>query len=506
MANNPAHEDAPPTMGLPGTDVGQLKQQAKDWLRRGRSGDPEALSLLRTFHPRGGELAADPSRLRLADAQLTLARACDFSSWPKLRAHLELVQPWRRNPHRVPVQSDPAEELVRLACLTYGADARNRLAHAVAMLEARPALAGATLWAAAAAGAVADLRRFLAEDPGRANAEGGPHQWPPLLYVCYSRIPDAPPERSSLECARLLLAAGADPDAGYLWEGLAPPFTALTGAFGGGEDRANQPPHPHGAALARLLLEAGANPDDGQVLYNRMFEASDDHLRLLFAFGLGRGAGGPWRRRLGGNQQPPTEMLADQLIWAVETGRQQRVALLLEHGVDPNAPGSGHPTHEGRSAYAWAQATGSTEVVALLAAAGARPPARSLDPVESLLAAALAGAAEAVRSADPEVVAQARRRRPGAVNVAVELRRPAAIRLLVESGFSVHGDGGTTPLHSAAYEGDLELARLLVALGADPDREDREHHSTPVGWAEHGHHEELAAYLRSVARDASGPV
>ena len=256
---------APPTMGLPGTDLGQFKKQAKDWLRKGRRGDPEALRLLRHFHPRGAELADDPGRLRLADAQLALARAFDFPSWPKLREHLELVQPWRRNPHRVAERSDPADELVRLACLTYGADDRNRPAQAVAMLEAAPELAGANVYAAAAAGSLTDLRRFLAEDPGVLNADGGPHRWPPLLYLCYSRIPDAPPERSSLDCARLLLDAGADPNAGFLWEGLAPPFTALTAAFGGGEDRANQPPHQHahgaGPAAARGRRRPERRPD-----------------------------------------------------------------------------------------------------------------------------------------------------------------------------------------------------------------------------------------------------
>ena len=98
-------------MGLPGTDLDQLRRQAKEWLRRGRSGDPEAMHLLRQFHPRGDELAADPSRLRLADAQLALARAYDFPSWPKLRQHLLLVQPWRRNPHRVGERAEPADEL-----------------------------------------------------------------------------------------------------------------------------------------------------------------------------------------------------------------------------------------------------------------------------------------------------------------------------------------------------------------------------------------------------------
>jgi hypothetical protein len=492
-------------MGLPGTDQAQLRKQAKDWLHRGRSGDPEALRLLRQLHPRGEELATDPSLLRLADAQLALARAYDFPSWPKLLAHLRLVEPWRRNPHRVGERTDPAEELLRLACLTYGADDGIRPARAVELLAANPELAGASIFTAAATGSVSHLRRFIAADPTAVRAEGGPHQWTPLLYLCFSRIPDAPPERSSLGCAARLLDAGADPNAGFLWEGLAPPFTALTGAFGGGEDRANQPPHQHANALARMLLDAGADPNDGQALYNRMFEGSDDHLGLLFEYGLGTGDGGPWRRRLGTAQQSPAQMLADQLIWAVQSGRVERVTTLIAHGVDPNAAGSGHPTHQGRTAYEWAVHTGSKEVAALLAAAGARPPRSGMDAVDEFLAAALGEDADAVREADPEVVAAAIRRRPGAVEQAVDLRRPGAVRLLVDAGFSVHGEGGTTPLHLAAYDGSLELARLLVGLGADPDRHDPAHGSTPVGWAEHAHHDELADYLRSLNSATTRP-
>ena len=111
-------------IGLPGTDLGQLRNQAKDWLRRGRAGDAEALALLRRLHPRGDELAADPSRLRLADAQLVLARAYDFSSWPKLREHLRMVEPWRRSPHRVTERTDPAEEARR-----FQADYRHTTIH-----------------------------------------------------------------------------------------------------------------------------------------------------------------------------------------------------------------------------------------------------------------------------------------------------------------------------------------------------------------------------------------
>ena len=116
----------PPGFGLPGTDLGQLKKQAKDWLRKGRANDPEALELLRRLHPRGDALAADPAQLQLADAQLALARAYGFASWPRLREHIELVTPWRRTPHRVGPRPDLADELLRLACLTYGADNRQR--------------------------------------------------------------------------------------------------------------------------------------------------------------------------------------------------------------------------------------------------------------------------------------------------------------------------------------------------------------------------------------------
>jgi hypothetical protein len=90
------------------------------------------------------------------------------------------------------------------------------------------------------------------------------------------------PGRSALEVARLLLEHGADPNAGFLWEGLSP-FTALNEAFGGGED--NQPPHPECMALARLLLEHGAEANDAQTLYNRNWDPDDDWLELLFSPG-----------------------------------------------------------------------------------------------------------------------------------------------------------------------------------------------------------------------------
>jgi ankyrin repeat protein len=136
--------------------------------------------------------------------------------------------------------------------------------------------------------------------------------------------------------AGILLESGADPNAGYLWEGLVPPFTVLTGLFGEGEQGpVNQPRHPSSISLARVLLDAGADPNDGQTLYNRMFRPDDDHLEVLLPAGLGRGDGGPWKRLLGDRVPTPTELVADVLERAVNFGHGDRVALLRAHGIDP---------------------------------------------------------------------------------------------------------------------------------------------------------------------------
>ena len=57
-------------------------------------------------------------------------------------------------------------------------------------------------------------------------------------------------------------------------------------------------------------------------------------------------------------------------------------------------------------------------------------------------------------------------------------------------------DEGSTALHEAAWDGDLDRIRLLLDAGADPSITDRRFGTTPLGWAEHAYQTEAAELLR----------
>lgn len=289
-----------PTRELPPEpSLEHLRNQAKDLRRQVVAGDAAAVDLVRELHPRLTEVTdAGALTITLADAQLVIARQYEFESWPKLRKHIDELARYSRSPHRESTGSPStpedarAEEFLRLACLTYGGDDAARRTRARELLAAHPQIASASIHTMAAVGDVAAAAALLADGPAQASTLGGPHEWEPLLYLAYSRLDSTAPGHSTLEVARLLLAHGADPNAGYLWEGTYA-FTALTGVLGEGEDTVNQPRHQFWLPLARALLDAGADPNDSQGLYNRMFGASDDHLQLLFSYGW---AGAPAAR------------------------------------------------------------------------------------------------------------------------------------------------------------------------------------------------------------------
>lgn len=481
------------SVDLPGNaDLDRLKGDAKvlrDWVRAGVEG---ALELVRVNHPRHAGLragSAAASAFRLSDAQLVLARHYGFASWPKLRAHVDVVRGLARWPHQVDASEDQADELLRLGCLNYGEFDERRLDEARGLLAAHPELASASIYTAGAAGDTDAVAERVAGEPGLADREGGPFGWPPLLYLTYSRLGTGDP----VGTARVLLGAGADPNAGYLWEGLVPPFTALTGAFGGGERQ--DPPHPLWRELATVLLEAGADPNDHQTAYNRGSGdlASDDveWLELLYRFGLGEGDGDPWRRRLGEALPEPAVLIAEVLQHAAAHDLRRRAALVLSHGADPDRPAA-HPLYEGRTAYREALRNGNLEIADLLARAGAD--IAGVDAPARAVAAAMAGDPTA-GGADPTVIEAAIERDPLAIVRAGELGRVAAVAALVTLGWDVNVRCRATALHEAAFRGHGDVVAALLGAGADATVRDEQFDATAAGWAAHGGHTALAERL-----------
>jgi ankyrin repeat protein len=507
----------------------KLRRQAKRVRDRVRAGRLDAVKMARALHPRwtGTSLtSAAWAGFTLADAQLVVARFYGLPSWRRLRGYVETVARYGRSPQRRPAdRADLVDELLRLACLTYcsswrvgvgeEADDPRRQGEARQLLAAHPHLASATIHTAAAVGDIAAARSLLAADGSLANQEGGPHGWPPLLYLAFSRLNSTESGHSTLEVARLLLAHGADPDAGYVPEDGPTPVTALSGAFHGRTDPVNQPAHQYSGPLARLLLDAGADPNDAQAVANACFYPHDETgLPLLLEHGLGRPSSGPWRARLGDLLPTPARLVQDELRYAAQWDLRGRVRLLLrrcaEAGIDIDAAAGGPDA--GQTAYELAVVGGNPEVVELLVRAGAK--AAPLDPTYLLVGACLRADRPAVHrllAADPGLAERAVSTPwwPEPLSQAALLGRRDAVALLVSVGFPVNDKAA--PLHTAALAGHLEVVKLLVELGADATFEaatgptgqltpvDR----TALGWARYNHQHEVAAYLTGLTSDGA---
>jgi hypothetical protein len=189
-------------------DLTRARREAKALLSAARAGDTAARERVLAARP-----AADAGALRLADAQLAIARELGARSWPALV---------RAAQTRAMACDERARTLVEWA--TSG-----RRDDAEAVLALDPGLARVALDAALALGA---------------------RSWPPLLYVAYSASLGGERTDGLVACAQALLRASADPDAASQDDGYDRP-SALHGAAG----VAHQP------RLTALLLTAGADPD-----------------------------------------------------------------------------------------------------------------------------------------------------------------------------------------------------------------------------------------------------
>ena len=155
------------------------------------------------------------------------------------------------------------------------------------------------------------------------------------------------------------------------------------------------------------------------------------------------------------------------------------IDLLCDHGADPN------------SAIQAAALHGEFEAVNALIKYGAR--------IDLPVAAALGRIEDAVRLL-PEACGEDSHQ---ALTLASQFGHVEIVRLLIEAGEDpnrynpVGGHSHTTPLHQAAGAGHEEVVRLLVERGARLDLKDLLWQATPADWAKHAGRTEIEAYLRA---------
>jgi len=114
---------------------------------------------------------------------------------------------------------------------------------------------------------------------------------------------------------------------------------------------------------------------------------------------------------------------------------------------------------------------------------------RSSDEVK-LLNACLVGDAATAKSllaGHPDLASTLSDADRGQISAAAQDNDTEAVRLMLDCGWPVDGCGGATPLHFAAWHGNLEMVRVI--LPHKPSLElanSATYDSTPLGWAIHG--------------------
>jgi hypothetical protein len=110
----------------------------------------------------------------------------------------------------------------------------------------------------------------------------------------------------------------------------------------------------------------------------------------------------------------------------------------------------------------------------------------------------------AIRTEDPDIADSLTDPDRRQVAHAARNNKMTVVRLLLESGLPSEATSQhqATPLHWAAFHGNLEMTKILLSHGPNLEATDADFHGTPLGWAiygsEHGWHSQTGDYAATV--------
>lgn len=357
------------------------------------------------------------------------------------------------------------------------------------MLVQSPSLAHASIVTGTLLGQDELLTTALAMDRTLATSKFAPHDWPLLLYLCFSLFyrDDRALRPTFHRMAERLLDAGADPRACFMLGDEKE--TALYGATGIAND----------AVMGAMLLDAGADVDDEDAAYHIAEHDSCDAIKLMFARGMS------------------SELRVTTLLHKLDYEDREGVRTLLDLGADPNAMGrwgktalhqaimrgrslaiielllqrganADSPRKDGKTPYALAARVGRQEVLDLLLAHGAD---KTMSTTDQFLAACAAGDRRAVDNLTMQTPDLARSLSEEDHLALVESARDGktqAVEMMLGAGMNVAARGtcGGTALHWAAWHGRGETVRGLVRHGAPVDCLCTAYRNSPLGWGVYG--------------------
>ena len=403
------------------------------------------------------ELQRTNPEARLADAQLVLARSYGFQSWRALKAQVDSLT-----------------------------------------IDGR-------LFALAREGDADGLRALLDAHPGRLLAREQPYGWT-LLH--------AAAQKGRVAVVDLLLARGLDANVKEQGDDSC----AMHWAAAGGH-----------LDVVRRLADAGADVvgagDDHElevIGWASVWDGCDDAAhREVAAFLVSRGARhhifsavaheradevrrivatdpSALERRMSRfeNGQTPLQLAVRKHLTAM-------IALLLELGADPFAlDAHGQPV----AAYGSSVEVDRPVMEAIrqraIAESDAARGGDTTRPMIALVACLSLGdrsTAERLVREEPRLLAAS-----GAMHLLAKRGDARAVQWLLDRGADanarwMHWDADVTALHLTAFSGSTEVARLLLAAGADPAIRDSKHESDAIGWAEHFGRPELRRVLEAGA-------